>query len=107
MTAVNGKTRTKPYSPKNEEIIPAKRVKKVTTPGFNLRSGVNIALNKPLALPIDTAINEIIRRTNGSKVLKVSTGDEKMYFNPSSEKILLTVTIDVSRELLFILVISP
>ncbi len=58
-------------------MIPANKVKKVTMLGFNLLNGVNIALNKPLALPIDTAIREMINRTNGSKFLKVSTGDEK------------------------------
>ena len=64
-------------------------------------------MNNPLALPIDTAIRDIINSTNGSNVLNVSTGEEKKYFNPSSEKTLRTVTIDVSRLWLFILVTSP
>ena len=74
---MSGKTKINPYSPRNDETIPANKVKNVTTPGFNLFNGVNMALNKPLALPIETAIKEMIKSTNGSKFLNVSTGDEK------------------------------
>ena len=70
-------------------------------------NGVNIALNSPLAFPIETAISEIINKTRGSNVLNVSTGEEKKYFSPSSEKIFLTVIADVSKLLLVILVTSP
>ena len=87
--------------------MPKNKVKNVTTDGFSLLNGVNIALNKPLALPIEMAINETINNTNGSNVLNVDTGEERIYFIPSSEKMLFTVTTDVSKEALFIFVISP
>ena len=69
----------------------------VTTEGFNVLSGVNIALKSPLDFPIETAINDIIRRTNGLKFLNVSIGDEKKNFSPSFENMFFTPTTDVSK----------
>ena len=53
------------------------KVKNVIIPDFSLLNLVNMTLNKPLVLPMEMAINDIMINTNGSNALKLFTGDDK------------------------------